>query len=176
MKTSTYGIGLDWKTGDYYVVVNGQRVARTFASNAQALGYVDALKDAAWAASVYTRPIQQSPHTAQSGSLTRFWETEMSAHTPGPWIVGEHGRIVAPSEGRSEDYEIATVRRSDHARLIAAAPALLEALEGFLRLLPSEEGLGGHAPIVAFTTHAHKARAAIRAAKSEAGFDEGGEA
>jgi hypothetical protein len=52
-----------------------------------------------------------------------------------------------------------------NARLIAAAPELLEALRRFLTLLPSEEGLGGYAPIGAFVIAGDYARAAI--AKSE---------
>ncbi len=57
------------------------------------------------------------------------------------------------------------IARTD--RLIAAAPALLEALEAVMRLVPDD---------IADKVAGHKARAAIRAAKSEAGFDEGGEA
>lgn len=47
------------------------------------------------------------------------------------------------------------------ALLMVAAPELLEVCEMLSRLAPSNEGIGGHAPIGAFFAAAHKARAAI---------------
>lgn len=97
----------------------------------------------------------------------------MSKHTPGPWYVGPYNRIWrrSPLElyeyggGVAGDSPIAAAfygRASwvnkfpseANARLIAAAPELLEALEGLLNALPSA------------TTHPAiaQARAAIRKA------------
>ena len=55
-----------------------------------------------------------------------------------------------------------------NARLIASAPDLLAALERFVSLCPTAEGLGGHAPMVSFDTAAHAARAVIAKARGEA--------
>ena len=60
----------------------------------------------------------------------------MSKHTPGPWRdvnMGEQIVIIAPVPTAIYDYYlVATVSKGDHAdanaRLIAAAPELLEAL------------------------------------------------
>ena len=58
----------------------------------------------------------------------------MSKHTPGPWIVGGHGQVVAPGKlvvnmtingGTYEETKA-------NARLIAAATAMLELLEKIL--------------------------------------------
>ena len=84
------------------------------------------------------------------------------SHTPGPWTASEHG-AYADYNGNStiilgDDLRIAVVLGSDNeetnanARLIAAAPDLLEALEALL------EG--------DFNV-AEKARAAIAKAKGE---------
>ena len=83
----------------------------------------------------------------------------MSAHTPGPWTlqpVGDETECNILGAGREL---IATVSDND-ARLIAAAPALLEALEHSLDWLASYPG-GGAA--VAYD----KARAAIAQAKGK---------
>lgn len=86
----------------------------------------------------------------------------MSAHTPGPWRVNgqriEYGPMVA-----GDGFAVAKIIRdpAEHkanARLIAAAPALLEALEGMLIpwATPRQEGEA-----------MSKARAAIAQAKGE---------
>ena len=65
-------------------------------------------------------------------------------HTPGPWLVsstfGEDLEIVTYSEGHR--FFIATVEYADrasvevaNANLIAAAPALLEALDGMIQCI-----------------------------------------
>lgn len=68
----------------------------------------------------------------------------MTQHTPGPWVACDWGYIVADDPtGRHEDIYIAEVCREDdegrivppieqqaNARLIAAAPDLLAALQG----------------------------------------------
>ena len=92
----------------------------------------------------------------------------MSKHTPGPWIIYE---FVDGYEIRAPEAEcyVATasdpeavwgaIGREEDARLIAAAPELLEALENLLKV---HEGEGG-------TQHnaADMARAAIAKAKGE---------
>lgn len=54
----------------------------------------------------------------------------MSAHTPGPWAVGKNERSDERIEVRAEPLGllVALVEKSSDARLIAAAPDLLEAL------------------------------------------------
>ena len=68
-------------------------------------------------------------------------EASKSAHTPGPWLISYHhegGTQIAiddePGMQGERDYDLATVTHGDpdeleaNARLIAAAPELLEAL------------------------------------------------
>jgi hypothetical protein len=79
----------------------------------------------------------------------------MSRHTPGPW-----GAITNASCGytiQGDGWTLCEVDLLPDARLIAAAPELLEALEGLLNALPSA------------TTHPaiKAARAAIAKAKGE---------
>jgi len=90
----------------------------------------------------------------------------MSKHTPGPWIVYE---FVDGYEIRSPEAEcwVATasdpeavwgaIGREEDARLIAAAPELLEALENLLKVHEGEGGTQYNA--------ADMARAAIAKAK-----------
>lgn len=58
----------------------------------------------------------------------------MSAHTPGPWRVGDYGHILAP-DGQPIEVEgvalpmVSTPVSKANSRLIAAAPDLLEALK-----------------------------------------------
>ena len=92
----------------------------------------------------------------------------MSKHTPGPWIVYEFvdGYDIRAPEAEcyvatASDPEAVwgAIGREEDARLIAAAPELLEALENLLKV---HEGEGG-------TQHnaADMARAAIAKAKGE---------
>ena len=53
-----------------------------------------------------------------------------SRHTPGPWRVGDAGHTVfGPPNGNPSPETIANVRGRSNARLIAAAPEMLEALK-----------------------------------------------
>lgn len=74
----------------------------------------------------------------------------MSAHTPGPWVAKfeEAYYVIGPDLGRvammmnlKGAYGLAGRRSGEesaaNARLIAAAPELLEAIEGLLNALPS---------------------------------------
>lgn len=67
----------------------------------------------------------------------------MSGHTPGPWWIAEHGvrdvggyiahtNSAQRYEGQDERYAFEVAQREADKRLIAAAPALLEALKGFM--------------------------------------------
>ena len=52
------------------------------------------------------------------------------SHTPGPWRVGDAGRTVfGPPNGQPSPETVANVRSRENARLIAAAPELLAALQ-----------------------------------------------
>lgn len=54
----------------------------------------------------------------------------MGKHTPGQWRVGDAGMTVfGPPNGTPTPEVIATVRKLDNARLVAAAPEMLEALK-----------------------------------------------
>jgi hypothetical protein len=102
-------------------------------------------------------------------------------HTPGPWSNTPLQDTIWANSGNTKVCTVAdlpwkehpiTGRRSSdaeteqaNARLIAAAPELLEACKMLSSLAPSNEGIGGHAPIGAFFIAAQKARAAI--AKAE---------
>ncbi len=80
----------------------------------------------------------------------------MNKHTPGPW--SEPGTFGATRfEVQGSNRRVAVVDTIEDARLIAAAPELLDALEGLLNALPSA------------TTHPAiaQARAAIRKATGE---------
>jgi hypothetical protein len=108
---------------------------------------------------------------------------EKGTHTPGPWIIRDDGReyqcpiIESPNIGRGYWSSLATVTQRDkhpteggeisattamaNARLIAAAPDLLEALEVMLSLSdPSiDEGFGAF--MARDLAAQRKARAAI---------------
>ncbi len=79
----------------------------------------------------------------------------MSQHTPGPWVRKGSGSVYRNRcIAKNRDFElVAEVLRDADARLIAAAPVLLETLEATEAYLP-----------VALQD---RARAAIRAAKGE---------
>jgi hypothetical protein len=92
--------------------------------------------------------------------------------TPGPWIaecVGDTGgeNPVDVWEINNGYTRIAEYVSDKDARLIAAAPELLEVLKKLSRLAPSNEGLGGRAPLDAFLMLAHEARAAIAKAEGK---------
>lgn len=107
----------------------------------------------------------------------------MSKHTPGPWevripsstaarhpvyIVGGDLILAAISVpgGAYEDLRVAHA----NARLIAAAPAMLEALEEMLEVhgVRWEHVRGGSSIPASWVELSDKARAAIKAAKGEA--------
>jgi hypothetical protein len=57
-----------------------------------------------------------------------------SMHTPGPWKVGDFGLILADANP-CKDAIVAQaegLNKEENARLIAAAPVLLEALKGMI--------------------------------------------
>ena len=86
----------------------------------------------------------------------------MSAHTPGPWNIEEPLAEKVPFRIGTNLTAIAHVFLEPNARLIAAAPALLEALEAsvyVIERLPTS--LGYDFDVL------KQARAAIRAAKGE---------
>lgn len=93
----------------------------------------------------------------------------MSAHTKGPWHVGPMSKTVRPevtlpgTGGRNGGFIIAELHgadQADNARLIAAAPMLLEALQRALR----DSGCDGD--LCMHFWH-DQARAAIAAATGE---------
>lgn len=94
----------------------------------------------------------------------------MAEFTPGPWSIEElplpHGvkpELVIVSSGGDCIARIGynlTPQRANSA-LIAAAPALYAIARRLVALCPSDEGLGGHAPIGAFLNLGHSARAAL---------------
>ena len=56
-----------------------------------------------------------------------------STHTPGPWRVGDNGHTVfGPPNGNPSPLTIAHDLYRPNARLIAAAPEMLEALKDLL--------------------------------------------
>jgi hypothetical protein len=96
------------------------------------------------------------------------------SHTPGPWHrnIRASGKYPTVFAGRNTHVAVATQMPNPeetecNISLIAAAPDLLAALQSFVALCPSAEGLGGHASIGAFLNLAHRARAAINKAKGE---------
>jgi hypothetical protein len=98
----------------------------------------------------------------------------MSKHTPGPWkiIPGFSKMKVYGGEKYqghfciadchqfdiANDQESAIIEKEANARLIAAAPQMIEALESIMSDLKTEEG-------ALFTMTIFKVKAAIRAAK-----------
>jgi len=94
----------------------------------------------------------------------------MTKHTPGPWHVSNGVQI------RSERHQIAKVwmmrdgEGNANARLIAAAPDLLEALKGFSSYVRDEQNSTDGAVTYSTTTINHwafLARAAIAKATGE---------
>ena len=76
----------------------------------------------------------------------------MSAHTPGPWglIVGDAGPIVFSGNRGNMVAQcvrgISSIERQANARLIAAAPELLEALTNLLANQDGSSVLAGFTP------------------------------
>ena len=56
----------------------------------------------------------------------------MSKHTPGPWIVESSGTIQAETRSIAECYGLNTETRFANAKLIAAAPVMLQLLQDFI--------------------------------------------
>ena len=91
----------------------------------------------------------------------------MSKHTPGPWTHEGYGGITGTENGRK--YNVACVylripagRQEANARLIAAAPDLLDALEGIIGYFDSENSVSvSQATIKASSDEIKAARAAI---------------
>ncbi len=84
---------------------------------------------------------------------------EKAKHTPGPWRVGDAGRTIFQPVGiKAVAYCDKTENFRANARLIAAAPDLLEALE---RILGAARGTMDE------VRARHEARAAIAKAKGE---------
>lgn len=75
----------------------------------------------------------------------------MNTHTPGPWKIDTFGNIhqiiadgetvVARVTSQAANQKAETERTTANARLIAAAPEMLEALEGLLREAPAPKGI-----------------------------------
>lgn len=71
----------------------------------------------------------------------------MSKHTPGPWVHHPEDNIISHGDGRlliewqGRSKHVSAEERDANARLIAAAPELLEALQ----LLEAEMVLSGNA-------------------------------
>jgi hypothetical protein len=83
----------------------------------------------------------------------------MTEHTPGPWRTGDvFNTVFGPPNGTPAPRTVATVARGDkaNARLIAAAPELLAALQEIHAL----DSVGGMA-VVRFNRALDIARAAI---------------
>lgn len=84
------------------------------------------------------------------------------SHTPGPWNATPHGSVRDPnglSIAMADDYGKSQEERAANARLIAAAPALLEALERSLKWLAASESAqetGAYAQAIAAIAAASK--------------------
>ena len=65
----------------------------------------------------------------------------MSKHTAGPWKVQQMGYGFAITD--QEGYEISPTRNISDARLIAAAPEMLAALEAVLAVASQSAGIAG---------------------------------
>ena len=69
-------------------------------------------------------------------------------HTNGPWRIGVSGvTIYGPPNSNPVPEEIATVNTEANARLIAAAPALLEALQSIMSMTSEKSAWGPEAII-----------------------------
>jgi hypothetical protein len=91
-------------------------------------------------------------------------------HTPGPWkiITLDGETYINPARVSGEYALIAQIQQEGHpanARLIASAPELLETLEKIAA--DADDALSDEYPLDAGSV-AHRARAAIKAAKGDA--------
>lgn len=94
----------------------------------------------------------------------------MGNHTPGPWVAQKYKDdwYDVSQEAKPEHHEICMAAHTEaDARLIAAAPELLEALQAFLRAPHIGSGGPGSSTIVVQDFNLRAARAAI--AKAEGG-------
>ena len=89
----------------------------------------------------------------------------MTMHTPGPWTAGNDGYIYSAGDIVADStFGCLPQIEGDHnARLIAAAPDLLAALE----TIANSEPMDGDSFVCDFDTLQSVARAAIRKAKGE---------
>lgn len=89
--------------------------------------------------------------------------SKQAKHTPGPWKLKNEGTIVDADGGliATTGYRVTAIDDQDapNARLIAAAPDLLAALEGLIR---HEVNISGAA-----RAYVHDARVAVAKAKGE---------
>jgi hypothetical protein len=84
-----------------------------------------------------------------------------SQHTPGPWRIGDAGfTVFGPPKPGALPETIAPVKNRANARLISAAPDLLEALEALLDRDPAP-------PLEKIGAVYVNARAAIAKARGE---------
>lgn len=60
------------------------------------------------------------------------------SHTPGPWVVDSNGNYIDSATGIPVARLSATAQLDDNARLIAAAPDLLEACKAAVAVLGKE--------------------------------------
>lgn len=85
----------------------------------------------------------------------------MNAHTPEPWTLIHGGKtVVGPHPQRK--VVACSIENPADGRLIAASPEILAAVNSLLALCPSEEGLGGHAPVGALLSAASNIRAVLK--------------
>lgn len=95
----------------------------------------------------------------------------ITAHTPGPWVVDNF--IVSAGQRRGRDIAITSgfngvATDLANARLIAAAPELLEALEALLYSAEAmHEDCASHDGITAEPSSFERARTAIRKARGQ---------
>ena len=109
--------------------------------------------------------------------------SDKTKHTPGPWVVRtidqslatvetQDGRYIIGNAGqlRADDWKTGHIERRANARLIAAAPELLEALQemvaGDAEAIEEAQALGVPFPEEMLATF-KKARAAIARATGE---------
>ena len=92
-----------------------------------------------------------APHAFLDGLGKPCRMAELTLESPDN--PGEHGGETIAYVSMEYDREIRNAVNS-HDRLV-------EALAAFSRMAPSDEGLGGHAPLSAFIEHARRARALL---------------